>query len=407
MLSLRIAIRYLLAPKSHRAVNVISMISLAGVAVAAMAIIVVLSVFNGFSDLATTRLSLMDPDLKAEPVHGKVFARADSLARLVENIDGVAAAMPVLSERALLTGDKSQMPVRILGVDSAGVEAVMNLDSVIIDGVYLDSSPLTGDAAIQLSVGAAIETGLRPDPGNAATIYIPRRKGRINPANPAAAYRQLRATVSGVFQVDQPEYDTDFIIAPVDKLRGLLEYDDSEASALYISLKPGADKTEVSKAIASALGEGIRLVPRNMQHAETFRMIAVEKYVTFLMLVFILLIASFNIISTLSLLVIEKRDDMATLRALGASRRNVRGIFIAEGWLITVIGGVAGIILGSALVLLQQHFGIIKLEGDPSTLSVTSYPVRLALGDLALVAATVLIVGTLISQISRLFTRNI
>lgn len=407
MLSLRIAVRYLLAPKSHRAVNIISVISLAGVAVATMAIIVVLSVFNGFSDLATARLSRMDPDLKAVPAKGKVFAGADSLASLVGAINGVAAVIPSLSERALIIGEKAQRPVRLFGLESEGADRVIELDSVMIDGVFISESPVSGDPTVQLSVGVALETGLRPGPGAVADIYVPRRKGKINPANPAAAYRKLQAVVSGVFQVDQPEYDTDFVIVPLKSLRELLEYENAEASALEIALEPDADISDVMSQASALLGPDMILLPRERQQAETFRMIAVEKYVTFLMLVFILLIASFNIVSTLSLLVIEKRDDMATLRSLGATRNGVRGIFIAEGWLITVVGGIAGIVLGSVLVLIQQHFGLIKLEGDPSSLSITSYPVRLALGDTGLVAATIIVVAALISQLSRIFTRNI
>lgn len=408
MIALRIALRYLFAPKSHRAVNVISVISIAGVAVATMAIVVVLSVFNGFTSLAGDRLGKLDPDLKVTPLEGKAFASADSLAAAIAAVDGVASAMPVLGERALLVAPDKQLPVKLIGIDPAEY-AAPGIDSTLIDGVYATHAIVGPDtlAAAQLSVGVALSSHLRPGGESQATLYVPRRLGRINPANPADAYRTLPIAVSGVFQVDQPEYDTDCIFVPLDRLRGLLEYDNNEASAINIALEPGADIALVEKGIHEITGKSFDVLPRERQQADTFRMISIEKWVTFLMLVFILLIASFNIVSTLSLLVIEKRDNMLTLRALGASRRTVRAVFADLGWLITACGGVIGTALGVVLSLLQEHFGFIKLDGDPSALSVDSYPVRLAWPDVALVLATVLTVGLAIAQLSRLFSKKI
>lgn len=405
MLALKIALRYLFAPKSHRAVNVISIISLAGVAVATMAIVVVLSVFNGFSDLARRQLSRIDPDLKATAVQGKVFAGADSLAALLEAMPEVEAAMPTLRDRALFVAGNRQMPVRFAAMDPGKAQAVLGLDSIMIDGVY---APLNGlpDSlpGMQTSVGVAMSTGVRPSPYAAGEIYVPRRLGKINPANPAAAYRQLPVAVTGVMQVEQQDYDNDYVWLPLEPMRRLLEYSNGEASALEIKLTTGTSPDSAAKKIAAALGDGFEVLDRYRQSAATYRMIAVEKWVTFAMLAFILLIASFNIISTLSLLVIEKRDNMRTLHALGASQNLVSRIFINEGWLITVCGGVIGIALGVALSLLQEHFGLIKLEGDPSALTIDAYPVRLQWADAALVLLTVIILGLAISQISRLFT---
>lgn len=408
MLALKIALRYLIAPKSHRAVNVISIISVVGVAVATMAIVVVLSVFNGFSDLARRQLSRIDPDLCVQPVEGKVFARADSLADAIRTIPGVCGAMSVLRDRALLVADRSQMPVRFVAVDPTRVADVLALDSIIIDGVYAPDNALPDSVAgAQIAVGVALSTGLRPSPYAAGEIYVPRRLGRINPANPAAAYRSLPVAVTGVTQVDQQDYDNDFIILPLGPMRELLEYTGGEASSVEISLARDADARAVRRQLEKMLPQGLVVLDREQQSSDTYRMIAVEKWVTFLMLVFILVIASFNIISTLSLLVIEKRDNMSTLRALGAPRGLIARIFVDEGWLITVSGGLVGIVVGIVLVLLQQHLGLIHLEGDPSTLSVESYPVRLAWADVGLVLATVVALGFIISQISRVFTRKI
>jgi len=408
MIAFRIALRYLFAPKSHRAVNVISVISIAGVAVATMAIVVVLSVFNGFTSLAGSRLGKVDPDLKVTPREGKVFTQADSLAAAMTEIDGVASAMPVLGERALLVAPDNQLPVRLIGIDPTDYDAP-GIDSTLIDGVYATHAVIGADtiAAVQLSVGVALSSRLRPSGESQAQLYVPRRLGRINPANPAAAYRSLPVAVSGVFQVDQPEYDTDCIFVPLGRLRRLLEYDDNEASAIHITLVSGADIAATEKALREFAGNAFDVLPRERQQADTFRMISIEKWMTFLMLVFILLIASFNIVSTLSLLVIEKRDNMLTLRALGASRRTVRSVFADLGWLITAAGGAIGTALGVILSLLQEHFGFIKLDGDPAALSVDSYPVHLEWPDVALVLATVIIVGFAIAQLSKIFSRKI
>ena len=396
MLALRIALRYLFAKKSHRAVNVISVISLAGVAVATMAIVVVLSVFNGFSDLAHTRLGRIDPDFKAVVKVGKVFAGADSVAVVLSGIEGVAWASPTLQERALLVAGDAQMPVRVTGSDP-GAYSAPDLSPVIIDGAYATEAHVGADtlAAAQLSVGVALHTGLRPGGMSAAVLYAPRRVGRINPANPAAAYRRLPVAVSAVFQIDQPEYDNDCVTVPLDALRRLLEYRADEASAIDIGLEPGADAARVASDIGAMLGDGFDVLSRERQQADTF------------MLVFILVVASFNIVSTLSLMVIEKRYDMATLRSLGASRSTVRRVFIAEGWLITAVGGLVGIALGVGLSLLQERFVLIRLDGDPAALSVEAYPVRLEWGDVGMVLATVVVVGFAIAQLSRLFTRKI
>lgn len=402
-----IALRYLFAKKSHKVVNVISFVSMAGVAVATAAIVVVLSVFNGFADLAGRHLSIIDPDVKVVPVGSKVLA-GDSIAGVLEGLGDVAAAMPVLQERALLVAGSQQLPVVLKGVEPSRVADVIALDELIIDGVYSPDNGLPDSVAgTQIAAGVAMFTGLRPSPYAVAEIYMPRRLGRINPANPAAAYRQTTVAVTGVFKVDQPEYDNDLVLLPLAEVRRMLEYTSGEASAVEVKLAPGVSVGKAVDKFRAMLGSSYNVLDRHHQQAETFRMIAVEKWITFLMLVFILVIASFNIVSTLSLMVIEKRDDMATLRALGITRRSVSAVFIAEGWLITVVGGFAGIIIGALLALAQQHFGIIKLDADPTMLTIDAYPVVLSMSDVALVFITVIVTGFVIAQISRIFTRKI
>lgn len=409
MLASRIALRYLFAKKSHKAVNVISVISMAGVAVATMAIVVVLSVFNGFTDLASRHLSLIDPDVKILPATGKVFHAADSLRSIVETHPDVEAAMITIQERGLLTAGEIQKPVVFKGIDAAEAPEVLDMEGLIIDGSFEDGTNIPGNiSGAQIAVGVALDMSLRPSMYRAAELYVPRRTGRINPANPAAAYYTLPLAVTGVFRVDQPEYDSDFIFIPLSDARDILEYGGEDvAGAIEIRTKAGTDAERLSSELQRQLGDGFQVLTREQQQAETFRMIAVEKWVTFLMLVFILLVASFNIISTLSLLVIEKRDNMETLRALGAQRSLVRNIFIVEGWLITIFGGIIGTATGILLSLAQQHFGIIKLAADTSALTIDVYPVRLEWGDVALVLAAVVLTGFAIAQISRFFTRKI
>lgn len=411
MLPLRIALRYLFSKKSHRAVNVISVISLAGVAVATMAIVVVLSVFNGFTELSRSQLSRIDPDLAAVPRTAKTFSSADSLAAAAERLPQVLIAMPSLTERALLVSDAGQKPVRVKGVAADRYRAITGFDDIVIDGVFSPAIPPeyvdSAVATVAVAVGPAVELQLRPSFIPDGRIYVPRRLGRINPANPAGAYRSKQLRTTAVFRVDQPDYDADMIIIPLDDLRSLLEYDGDYAGAIEMRLTDGADPDDAAEAVSALLGEDFDVLTRDRQQADTFRMIAVEKWITFLMLVFILIVACFNIVSTLSLMVIEKRDDMATLRALGASKNTVGAVFRWEGWLITALGGAVGTVIGLALALIQQHFGIIRLGGDPAAMTIDVYPVAVSARDIFIVLVTVLITGALIGQIARLFTKNI
>lgn len=401
MLSFRIALRYLFSKKSHRAVNIISAISIAGVAVATTAIVVVLSVFNGFSRLSAEQLSKVDADLKITAAEGKTIAGADSLVAVLAEIEGVKAAGAVIEERAMLVGDHARIPVEFKAV-TADYRGIVDLDEVMIDGVFLNT--LDSTACMQISVGVANRTGLRPGVNSTAELYVPRRKGRINPANPASSLRSEQMIVSGVLEVERAEVDNDRIIIPLGAARRLLDYD-SEATSIELATE--GDGAKVAEEVKARLGDGYNVLDRRMQQADAFRMIAVEKWITFMMLVFILIIASFNIVSTLSLLVVEKRHDMSVIRAMGASRKSVRGIFAWQGFMITLIGGAAGIVVGIGLSLLQQHFGLIRLAGDPDALTISVYPVAVEVSDIFVVLAAVAVIGALCSQVTRIFTKNI
>lgn len=368
-----------------------------------MATVVVLSVFNGFSKLSAQQLSKIDPELKITAASGKTISNADSLTSVIMTNDGVKAAEAVIEERAMLVSHDSRIPVEFKAV-SKNYRQIVNLDSILIDGVYLNSLDSVG--CMQLSIGVANRTGLRPGVDTSADLYVPRRQGRINPANPATAFRSTHLIVSGVIEVERAEIDNDRIIIPLQTARQLLDYD-KEATAIEISLNDGRNATEVAKTLSGTLGTDYTILDREQLQSDAFRMISIEKWITFMMLLFILAIASFNIISTLSLLVVEKRHDMTILRSLGASRKSVRDIFISLGFLITIIGGTIGIALGIILSLIQEYFGIIRLAGDPEALAISVYPVAVEMSDIAIVFVAITVIGIICSQITRLFTKNI
>lgn len=391
MLSLRIAWRYLFARKSHNAVNIISMVALCGVAVASMAMVAVMSVFNGFTDLAANRLSTLDPPLMAVPAKGKVIAAADSLAEAMARLPQVGHAMPVVTEQALAIYDDRQLAVTLVGVPREWSEA-MNLDHVIIDGEDLTSDPAAGFAT--MAVGPAVRLNAHPDAYEPLRLYVPARTGRYNPANPMAAFRSDTLRVSAVYRTDQSEHDDDRIIIPLSRLRELLEYDSGQASSIMLVPAQGVSVKAMADAV-SRIAPTLVLNDRMRQHASSFRMIQIEKWISFLMLVFILVIASFNIISILSLLIIEKEPSIAILSAMGATKPLVNRIFVFQGWLISLFGGIAGLLLGAVLVLAQQWGGFLKLGGDPARMSITVYPVRLDPLDMLYVLAIVAVVGIL------------
>lgn len=392
-----------MSAKSHSAVNVISGISVASVAVATAAIVIVLSVFNGFSSLTQSRFSIIDPELALVPASGKVFVDADSLCRQAMSVEGVRMALPVIVERGLLMtgGSQKQMGVVFKGVPE-GYDDIADFDPVTY--YYYPSSPERPDSLprAMLAVGVASRLGLSP--GEPVELYTLRRVGRINPSNPGSAFFSEAFGVERILAVDQPEFDTDHIIVPLDIARELLQYPSDEASAIELALDASASPQSVARKLAGMF-PGAQILTRQQQHGEAYRMIAVEKWVTFAMLVFILVIAAFNIISTLSLMVIEKQSNMETLRAIGASSAQTASVFGLLGMFITALGGAAGIVLGVALSLAQQWGGFIKLGGNPSLLTVNAYPVRVEWIDIAIVIAIIFAISLLAAMAGNTIAR--
>lgn len=398
-----IALRYLLGKKSHGAVNAIALVSVAGVAVATAAVICVLSVFNGFQSVISGRLDTMSPDLMVTPRQGKTIANGDSLAKAISAMPGVAIATPTLTDNALGFFNGRETPVKLKGVVPAEYSRVTSIDSLMIStGITLKESEETNPAVV--SVGAAYKLQYF-DPRQPLMVFAPKRIGRFNPANPAAAFVMDSLNVAGTFQSLQEEYDEYSIITDIETVRNLLLYD-SESTAVEIKTTASADIDRTRDAIADAIGASYEVKDRLMQKQLDFRMIRIEKWMTFLLLFFILVIASFNIISTLSMLVLEKQDTMATLSAIGMDRRRIAEVFRWESILVSATGAVAGLVIGSILCLLQQRYGFITIANGSIEETPMAYPVQLEWSDLLVTLVPIAVIAAVCAAIAGAFAKS-
>ena len=401
-LPLKIAWRYLVAKKGHQAVNIISIVAVCGVVVATAALICVLSVFNGFRGLIMGRLAMLDPQIAITATVGKTVDDADSIISAVEALPGVERAVPVIEDQALAIYAQLQMPVRLKGVPD-DYNTMNDMDSVIVDGEWKLRDQVSRYAVA--GAGPAIRLMVRPDFLGMVRLYAPQRQGRVNIANPMGAFRQDSLFVSGIFQLQQNSYDADLIYVPLEMARGLFDYD-TQATQIEVKLFPGTSESQVMKAIGQALGSGYQVKNRLMQQREAYRLVNIEKWMAFLLLAFILIIATFNVISTLSLLIIEKDSSIATLRALGANDSQISRIFVLQGWLITLVGAITGVIAGLILCLCQQQFGWLRLSGDPANMIISAYPVQVQGTDVLITLALVAAVGLLTSMVTALIMRH-
>jgi ABC-type lipoprotein release transport system permease subunit len=402
-LPLKIAWRYLVSKKGHQAVNIISIVAVCGVVVATAALICVLSVFNGFKGLIMGRLALLDPEVAITATLGKTINDADSVINAVGTLPGVERAVPVVIDQALAMYAQYQMPVRLKGVPD-DYNRMNGMDSVIVDGEWKLRDQVSKYAVA--GAGPAVRLCVRPEFMGMVRLYAPQRQGRVNIANPMGAFRQDSLFVSGVFQLQQNSYDADLIYVPLDMARELFDYE-TEATQIELKLMPGANEQQVMQLISHVLGKGYQVKNRLMQQREAYRLVNIEKWMAFLLLAFILIIATFNVISTLSLLIIEKDDSIATMRALGANDRQISRIFVLQGWLITLAGAVTGIVIGLILCLCQQQFGLLRLSGDPANMIISAYPVVVEWTDILVTLALVAAVGLLTSMVTALIMRRL
>ena len=381
--------RYLFSKKGHNAINIISGISAAAVAVVTAAMICVLSVMNGFGVLVEHMFSEFDPVLLVVPTEGQTL-RSDTapIASLYAREDIEAISMQ-LEQTALIRYKDHQLPARVMGVDTLFTQTA-HIDSIITDGFYS-----VWDGAFDRAVlgrGLAAQIGINAHFTGALHLYAPERTGRINMLRPDLSLRHEHAFIAGTFAVNQLEYDDQLMLVSLPLAQRLFGYDEHTASALRITPKAGYTPYTIHHTLSQILGPGYKILDRYEQQADFFRILHIEKFLTVLLLVFILLIASFNIIGSLSMLIIDKREDIRILSHLGADEQTIRRVFLLEGWFISSLGTLSGLILGVLLCLGQQHFEWLKL-GSGSEYVISAYPVQVQIADVLLVALIVLALG--------------
>lgn len=387
-----IARRYLFSKKSHNAINVISTISVCGVALATLALVCTLSVFNGFQDLVETFFTAFDPQLKITAVRGKVFDGQDKRVLQLKKLPEVAVYSESLEDNVMVQYQGRQAMAMIKGVED-NFDQLTSIDSILFGrGDLLLHDEVVDYAIPGIQLLSTLGSGIRfLDP---LEIYAPRRGAKVNMANPSTGFVTGNLFSSGlVFAVNQEKYDASYILTSMNFARKLFQYT-TEVSAINLKLKDGADTDAVKKHIQTLLGDDFRVQDRYEQQADTFRIMEIEKLISYLFLTFILMIACFNVIGSLSMLIIDKRDDVVTLRNLGASDRQIVRIFLFEGRMISLFGALAGVILGLLLCWLQQEYGLISL-GDSGSFVVDAYPVSVHASDVIIVFVTVLLVGFL------------
>lgn len=387
-----IARRYLFSKKSHNAINVISAISVCGVTLATLALVCTLSVFNGFQDLVTTFFTAFDPQLKITAVRGKVFDGQDKRVLQLKKMPDVEVYSESLEDNVMVQYQGRQAMAVVKGVED-NFDQLTPIDSILFGrGDLLLHDEVVDYAIPGIQLLSTLGSGIRfLDP---LEIYAPRRGAKVNMANPSTAFVTGNLFSSGlVFAVNQEKYDTSYILTSIDFARRLFQYT-TEVSAINLKLKAGADTDAVKKHIQDLLGDDFLVQDRYEQQADTYRIMEIEKLISYLFLTFILMIACFNVIGSLSMLIIDKRDDVVTLRNLGASDRQIVRIFLFEGRMISFFGAFAGVVLGLLLCWLQQEYGLIAL-GSSGSFVVDAYPVSVHASDVLLIFITVLLIGFL------------
>ena len=389
-LPLYIAKRYLFSKKSHNAINIISAISVCGVALATLALVCTLSVFNGFHDLIASFFTHFDPDLKVEVVKGKTFSPDSATIAHIQALSGVEVVSMTLEDNAMAQYKGNQQMVTIKGVDD-NFQALTNIEEVL----YGNPEFKLYDAVVDYGIMGhklmmALGCGVQPvDPFE---IYVPKKGAKVNLANPLANFNRRSLYSPGtIFNINDERYASSYIITSLDYARQLFDYENA-ISAIEIKLSDGANIGKVKRGLQAILGEGYTVKDHYEQQEATFKVVKIEKYVTYLFLCFILMVACFNIISSVSMLILDKQSNADTLRCLGATDSFVARIFMYEGNLIAFVGALVGLVLGIILCLLQQQFGLIGLGGDGQFV-VDSYPVRVKFADIVLVFFSVLVVS--------------
>jgi ABC-type lipoprotein release transport system permease subunit len=380
-----IARRYLFAKKSHNAINIISLVSAVGVAVGVFALVVALSVYNGLDSLITSLYNTLSPDLKVTAVEGKVFDPQQFDFKSVKRTEGVAFYSEALEENAALRYRDRQHLATVRGVD----ETFLRRSGVARSIVEGEAAVRKGD--VDMAIVGKVVAGtlnLRPSFFDMLRVYFPKRGLRLQAINPSEAYAYEYLKPAGIFSIEM-DADSRYVLAPIDVVQRLLGYE-REVSSVELYLKPDANAKSVKREVQKILGGALKVQTREEQNEVLFRMMQGEKWAIFFILTFVLLVASFNSIGSLTMLIIEKKKDVKILHSLGAQDSLVRRIFISEGVMISFLGCAAGVALGLAACYAQVRLKLIKLSGN---FVVDAYPVKVDPADIALVLATVMLIG--------------
>lgn len=392
---LKIAWRYLFAKKQFNAIHIITAISSAAVGVVTAAMICVLSVMNGFGILVEKMFSQFDPDIRIMAASGKSFRLPTETKDKLAALSCIDLLSESVTETALVYFEGKQTPVQIMGVDSL-FDELTEIDNIITDGHYevhdgaFDRAVLGQGLAWKMGIGAKFISGLQ--------VYAPKRHGKVNMLRPDMNFNIESCFIAGIFAVNQQKYDEQLMLVDIGLSRRLFDYADHEMTALQVSIPEGYNVKRAKREITAVLGNGYILQDRYEQQEDFFRILKVEKLLTTLLLIFILLIATFNIIGSLSMLIIDKQQDIRTLFHLGANSKMIRQIFMLEGWLVNAIGAFGGVVVGLIVCLLQEHLGLLKL-GSGTEYIIAAYPVAVQTQDIALVTIVVLTLGAIAAWI--------
>ena len=386
--SFYIARRYLFSKKKRNLINLISAISVSGVAVGTMGLIIGLSGFNGFDSLIKSHFSSFDPDFRITINEGKSFLPNDEKFRQIRALPEVAFYTEVIEENALLRYDDRQVIGTVKGV-GPDFEKMTGIDTMMTDGQFKLKDELYNYAVMGQRVAQLLSVGLHNL--NPVNIYVPQR-GRGIALAPEANFNRMQILPSGFFSIQQ-ELDSKYLIVPLDFARILFDMPE-KVNAIEIQLQDGVQGSKIQKNIQNIVGDGFTVKNRYQQHDYLYKTMKSEKFAVYLILIMILIIASFNIIGSLTMLIIDKKEDISILKSMGANRQTIRNIFLFEGWSISILGAIAGTVIGLAVCQAQITFGLVKLQGGDSFI-VDAYPMTIIPADVAMILLSVVVIGFL------------